>query len=142
MHLQSHPPPTDMHIHTHTLHVFMIRAFNDYLSLTHWHCPHEIHAKMAWFTKPLERGKKSHWGDGLLRGLSSRPINHSLIRTPREWGYTLRPHISTKDFHTVSGFVPKLGCPTVVFLPSIFSCSLHPEYKEEFNLHVERLLFS
>lgn len=78
-------------------HAFMIIAFNGSLSVTHWHCPPEILPKMAWFTKPLEREKKSHWGDGLLRGLSSRPINHSLIRAHWEWGYTLRPHISTTD---------------------------------------------
>ena len=33
----------------------------------------------------------------MLRGLSSRPINHSLIRAHRERSYTLRPHISTTD---------------------------------------------
>ncbi len=84
---ESKPPPN----------AFKIIAFNGSLSVTHWHCPPEILSKMAWFTKPLETGKKSHWGDGLLCGLSSRPINHSLIRAHWVWGYTLRPHISTTD---------------------------------------------
>lgn len=88
-------------------HVFMIIELNDSLIVTHWHCPPEILSKIAWFTKPLERrGKKSHWGDGLLRGFSSRPINHSLIRAHWEWGCTLRSHISGADFQLSEVLLP------------------------------------
>lgn len=44
----SNPPPS----------AFMIIAFNSSLWVTHWHCPPKIVSKMAWFTKPLEGGKK------------------------------------------------------------------------------------
>lgn len=79
------------------LHAFVIIAFNGSLSVTHWHCLPEILSKMAWFTKPLERGKKISLRRRIAEGLSSRPINHSLIRARWEWGYTFRPNISTTD---------------------------------------------
>lgn len=141
MHLWTHSPPSIVPPHTPTM-FFMIIAFNDSLSLTHWHCPHEILAKMAWFTKPLERGKKSHWGDGLLRGLSNRPINHSLIRAPWEWGYTLRPHISTKGFHAVCGSVPELFYPNFVFALNFLLFPAPHSQSWWYNLHVRKRLFS
>lgn len=86
--------------------------------------------------KGKKKKKKSHWGDGLLSGLSSRPINHSLIRAHCEWGYTLRPHISTTDsqLSVVLFLYSTFQAPSLLLCPpsSLVLCS--PQYKAACHL--------
>lgn len=117
-----HPPP-----------VFRFIAFNDshqqHIDIVH------MRSSQRWLDLPnLSRGgeKKSHRGDGLLRGLSSRPINHSLIRAHSEWGYMLRPNIRTKDFHTVCG---QLAKRLFYCFSASFSSPIHPKQRAARSLY-------